>query len=152
MFRHYVTETLTELDGRDDVGRDTLAMLEWNYLKLLEHSGRPAKVLLSVLSEQPKLFVDMLSVLFRPSAESGIEEPKTSDPEKARAVAEQAFRLFEVWNHIPGRRDDDTVDGEVLERWIKEARILAKAVGREGVADDRIGRMLSASPGGVDGN
>ena len=152
MFRHYVTETLTELDGRDDVDRDTLAMLEWNYLQLLEHSGRPAKVLLSVLSEQPKLFVDMLSALFRPSAESGIEEPRPSDPEKARAVAEQVFRLFEVWSHLPGRRDDDTIDGEMLERWIKEARILSKAVGREGVADDRIGRMLSASPEGADGN
>ena len=152
MFRHYVTETLTELDGRDDVHRDTLAMLEWSYLQLLEHSGHPAKVLLSVLSEQPKLFVDMLSALFRPSTESGIEEPQPSDPEKARALAEQAFRLFEAWSHIPGRRDNDTVDGEILERWIKEARILSKAAGREGVADDRIGRMLSASPEGSDGN
>ena len=152
MFQHYVTETLTELDGRDDVDRNTLAVLEWNYLQLLEHSRRPAKVLLSVLSEQPKLFIDMLSALFVPSAESGIEEPKPPDPEKARAVAEQAFRLLEVWSHIPGRRDDNTIDGETLERWIKEARILAKAVGREEVADDRIGRMLSASPGGADGN
>ncbi len=152
MFQHYVTETLTELDGRDDVDRDALAMLEWNYLQLLEHSRRPARVLLSVLSEQPRFFVDLLSALFRPSAESGIEEPEPSDPERAGTMAEQAFRLFEAWSHIPGQRHDDTIDGETLERWIKEARILAKAVGREEVADDRIGRMLSASAGGADGN
>ncbi len=152
MSQHHVTETLTELDTRDDVDRDVLAALEWNYLQLLEHSRRPAKALLSVLSEQPKLFVDMLSALFRPSAESGIEEPEPSDPGRARVVAGQAFRLLEVWSHIPGQRDDGTVDGEALERWIKEARILAKAVGREEVADGRIGRVLAASAMGADGN
>ena len=152
MFQYYVTEALTELDSRDDVDRDALAALEWTYLRLLEHSRRPAKALLSALSEQPELFIMVLSALFRPSEESGIEEPEPSDPEQSRAVAGQAFRLLEVWNHIPGRRDDGSVDGEALERWIKKARVLAKAVGREQVADGRIGRMLSASPTGTDGN
>jgi hypothetical protein len=40
----------------------------------------------------------------------------------------------------------------VLEAWVKEARSLAKDVGREDIADDRIGQMLSASPVGADGN
>ena len=35
--------------------------------------------------------------------------------------------------------------------WIQEARTLAKAVGREDIADSRIGNMLSASPMGSDG-
>ena len=152
MFQYYVTEALTELDSRDDVDRNALAMLEWNYLQLLEHSRRPAKALLLALSEQPELFIKVLSALFRPSEESGIEEPERSDPKQARAVAGQAFRLLEVWNHIPGRRDDGIIDGEILERWIKKARVLAKAVGREQVADSRIGHMLSASPEGTDGN
>jgi transcriptional regulator with XRE-family HTH domain len=152
MFQHYVTETLTELDTRDDVDRNALAMLEWNYLRVLEYSRRPPKVLLSVLSEQPKLFIEMLSAVFKASAESGIEEPEPSDPEQARAAARQAYRLFELWNHIPGRRDDNTIDGEVLEAWIKEARALAKAAGRQDIADSKIGQMLSASPNGADGN
>ncbi len=40
----------------------------------------------------------------------------------------------------------------MLEAWIKEARSLAKAAGREDIADSRIGDMLSASPMGADGN
>lgn len=151
MFQHYVAETLTELDTRDDVDRNALARLEWNYLRVLEHSRRPARVLLATLSEQPRLFIEMLSAVFKPSEDSGIEEPEPADPEQARAVAHQAYRLLDLWSHIPGRRDDNTIDGEVLESWIKEARALAKAVGREDIADSKIGQMLSASPIGADG-
>jgi hypothetical protein len=152
MFQHYVAETLTELDNRDDVDRSALAMLEWNYLRVLEHSRRPAKVLLSVLSEQPTLFIEMLRAVFKASEESGIEEPKPSDPEQARVMAHQAYRLLELWNHIPGQREDNTIDQVALEAWIKEARTLAIAAGREDIADSKIGQMLSASPMGADGN
>ncbi|MDD2677107.1 MAG: hypothetical protein PHP75_06535 [Methylacidiphilaceae bacterium] len=151
MFQYYVAETLTELDTRDDVDRNELARLEWNHLRVLEYSRRPAKVLLSVLSEQPKLFIEMLSAVFKASEESGIEEPEPADPEQARAVADQAYRLLNLWDQIPGRRGDNTIDGEVLEAWIKEARSLAKAVGREEIADTQIAQMLSASPMGADG-
>ena len=44
------------------------------------------------------------------------------------------------------------IDSVVLEEWIKGARSLAQAAGRIEVADSKIGKMLSASPIGVDGN
>jgi hypothetical protein len=93
----------------------------------------------------------MLSAVFKPTEGSGVIEPEPSDPEQARVVATQAYRLLELWNRIPGAQDDGTIDGAVLEAWIKEARILAKAAGREDIADSRIGHMLSASPMGTDG-
>jgi hypothetical protein len=151
MFQHYVAEILGMLDEREDVDRNALIILEWNYLQLLEHSRRPPKVLLRALSEQPALFVQMLSAIFKPTEGSGVIDPEAPDPEQARAVATQAYRLLELWNRIPGARDDGTVDGAVLESWIKEARILAKTAGREDIADSRIGHMLSASPMGTDG-
>ncbi|MEN0654166.1 MULTISPECIES: helix-turn-helix domain-containing protein [Hyphobacterium] len=152
MFRHYVAETLTALDEREDVDRNALATLEWNYLQVLEHSRRPAKVLLSELAEQPKLFVEMLSAIFRADENSAVEDPEPDDPEQARAVASQAYRLLELWDHIPGRREDNTIDGEILENWVREARMLAKTAGRADIADSKIGQMLSASPVGADGN
>jgi hypothetical protein len=127
-------------------------MLEWNYLQLLEHSRRPAKVLLRALSEQPALFIQMLSAIFKPSEESGVEDPEPQDPERARAVATQAYRLLKLWNRIPGTGDDGAIDGKLLDAWIKEARALAKSAGREDNADRSIGNMLSASPMGADGN
>ena len=151
MFQHYVAETLQLLDERDDVDRNALVRLEWNYLQVLQHSRRPAKVLLRALSEQPPLFIEMLSAVYKASEESGVIDPEPEDPEHARRVATQAYRLLGLWNRIPGTRDDGTIDGEVLETWIKEARALAKATGREEVADSRIGTMLSAAPMGADG-
>lgn len=151
MFQHYVTEILQLLDEREDVDRNALVRLEWNYLRLLERSRRPAKVLLKALSEQPSLFIEMLSAVFKPSEESGNVDPEHEDRKHAQTVATQAYRLLELWNRIPGTRDDSTIDGNVLEAWIKEARTLAKAAGREDIADSRIGNMLSASPMGADG-
>jgi len=152
MFRHYVAEALSVLDERPDVNHNALAMLEWNYLPLLQYSRRPARVLIRALSEQPPLFIQMLSAVFGPSEESGIVEPAPNDPEQARAVASQAYRLLSLWARIPGTRDDGTIDARALENWVKEARSLAKSVGREAIADDQIGNILSASPLGADGN
>jgi hypothetical protein len=151
MFQHYVAETLQLLDDREDVDRQALIELEWNYLLVLEYSRRPPKVLLKALSEQPPFFIEMLSAVFKASEDSGIVEPEPSDPERARAVATQAYRVLDLWDRIPGTRDDGTIDAGELEGWIKEARNLAKTVGRADIADDRIGYMLSASPVGSDG-
>jgi len=151
MFQHFVAEILGLLDERNDVDQDALVMLEWNYLQLLEHSRRPPKVLLRALSEQPALFIQMVSAIYKPTEESGIVDPEPTNPEQARAAATQAFRLLELWDRIPGTQDDGTINGEVLEIWIKEARILAKAAGREDIANSRIGKVLSASPMGADG-
>lgn len=130
-----------------------LARLEWDYLRVLEHSKRPAKVILRAMSEQPSLFIEMLSAAFKGSDDAGADLPdaETRDPEQARVVASQAYRLLDLWNHIPGTADDGAIDGARLEAWIKEARAMAKAVGRAEVADSRIGAMLSASPMGADG-
>jgi hypothetical protein len=151
MFQYHVAEILGLLDERADVDRDALVWLEWNYLRLLEHSRRPPKVLLRALSEQPALFIQMLSAIFKPTEESGVVEPEPPDPERARAVATQAYHLLELWDRIPGMRDVGTIDGKELETWIKDARALAKTAGRADIADDQIGRMLSASPLGTDG-
>ena len=51
------------------------------------------RVLLSVFSEWSKLFVEMLSALFKRTEASGVEELEPHDPEQARAMADQAFRL-----------------------------------------------------------
>ncbi len=152
MFQYYVGEILKVLDERSDVDKDTLVALEWAYLPVLEYSRRPAKELPRALSEQPALFIQMLSAVFKPSEESGVIDVEPENPEQARAVADQAYRLLELWDRLPGAREDGTIDGVILENWIKKARSLAKEAGRQDIADSRIGHMLSASPLGADGN
>lgn len=152
MFQYYVAEIFQLLDDRTDVDRNTLVTLEWNYLAVLEHSRRPPKALLMALSEQPALFIKMLSAVYKASEESGVTDAEPEDAEQARTVANQAYRLLELWNRLPGTHENGTIDGEGLQAWITDARSLAKAVGREDIADSRIGNILSASPVGSDGN
>lgn len=152
MFQHYVEELLKVLDDRGDVEETDLVWLEWSYLPLLAHSRRPAKALMRALSNEPELFVEMVSAVYKSSEEGAAEVVMPEDPERARAIATQAYRLLEMWDRIPGYRDDGFIDVDFLEAWIKRARQLAKAAGREDVADSRIGVMLSSSPTGEDGN
>ncbi|WP_372095083.1 multiprotein-bridging factor 1 family protein [Tistrella mobilis] len=149
--RYLISRAMSWLDDRCDVERDILVELEWKYLTYLEDSERPPRVLTAMMSSQPKLFIEMVKLSFRPRQESGVKDPETSNPEKARRLAEQAYRLLDLWSDIPGGRSDGTIDGTILEAWIREARDLAKAVGREEIADTMIGQMLSAAPSGADG-
>lgn len=149
MFQHYVAEVLQVLDERDDMDQTELAKLEWQYLPVLEYSSRPAKVLPRMLAAQPQLFIEFLCTVFRSSDDSSPDEQQPKPTEQEHAVATQAFRLLESWSHIPGTRNDGTIDGEALEDWIKQARLLARDSGREDVADSRIGTILSASPIGA---
>ena len=151
MFQYYVAEILKHLDERPDVSSDTMVTLEWSYLPVLEYSGRPPKALPKALSEQPELFVQVLKAVFKPTEESGVMEPEPDDPERAEGIAHQAYRLLDLWERIPGTGDDGTIDTAALEAWIKQARSLAKAAGREEIADHQIGKLLAASPDGADG-
>jgi transcriptional regulator with XRE-family HTH domain len=150
MFQHYVAEILKALDEAG-ISDDAMLHLEWNYLPALEYSPRPAKVLLKALAERPKFFIEVLSALFKPSEESGIVEPPPENPEHARAIASRAFNLLHLWNRVPGTMPDGHIDGAELEKWVRETRKLAAAVGRAEIADQKIGEALSASPMDADG-
>ena len=152
MFQHYVVEVFLILDERNDIDKEMIGRLEWTYLQVLEHSHRPVKALFTALSEKPELFIMAITAVYRPSDEGGVVEEELENSEQARALAIQAHRLLELWNRIPGIRDDDTIDGKVLNAWVEDARSRAKEVGREEVADSCIGHLLSASPVGADGN
>lgn len=151
MFQHYVAEVLKKLDKVTDMSAATMLQLEWAYLPILEHSQRPAKVLLVALSEQPAFFMQVVCAVFKPTKESGIVEEPPADMERAQAIARQAYDLLRIWDRIPGTRADGTIDGAALESWVKEARILADKCGRQEIADQKIGEVLSASPDGEDG-
>ncbi|HFH3591301.1 helix-turn-helix transcriptional regulator [Pseudomonas aeruginosa] len=149
MFQYYVGEIFKSLDERDDLEESVLALLEWKYLQVLEHSRRPPKVILESLSTQPRMFVHMLTAAFSPSEES--QEAEEHQDQRSTSVARQAYRLLQVWNRVPGTQSDGTIDKKALSAWIDEVLRLAKEKHRKDVALDQIGTILSASPVGADG-
>jgi transcriptional regulator with XRE-family HTH domain len=152
MFRYHVAEILKVLDKRGDVTDDTLFQLEWSYLRVLEYSGREPIVLKRSLAERPEVFIDLVKIVYKPSEESGVVDEEADDPAHREAIASQAYELLRQWDRVPGSDDDGQVDHTKLSAWIRRARILAAEVGREDIADHKIGNVLSASADDPDGS
>jgi hypothetical protein len=148
MFQGSVCQLLNRLDEGPEVQEAEIARLEWVYLRLLEHSERPPKVLHSWMSKQPAFFVEVLSAIFPPRSQSGSDQETITQDQ--RKVASQAYRLIESWSTVPGL-ENGTLDGVVLRRWVEEAHKLAVNAERGRVGDLYIGRILSHSREGEDG-
>lgn len=151
MFQHNVVETLKKLDIAQDVPIDKMIELEWMYLQLLEHSTRPAKVIMKALSERPNLFIELICAVYKPmkndETEKGMAEVPSEEPsEQRKKVANQAYNLLRSWNVVPGTRPDRTIDGPRLKQWVEEARQMAAEVHRGYVADEKIGEVLAWAP------
>ena len=150
MFQYYVVEIFKSLDKRE-VSDEQLAALEWAYLPVFEYSDRPPRALQKALATNPGFFVEVLSKVYRPSKESGLEEPPPNDLEREQAIARQAYNLLRTWRRVPGTMNDGILEPAALESWVREARILAAQVGREAIADHQIGQVLAHAPRDPDG-
>jgi excisionase family DNA binding protein len=143
----YEVGVLLDRLERLDVDEERLAGLEWAYFRLLEHSDRSAPALYRALGKDPTSFVDLVSHVYR-----GKNERRRQLDESEAALARNAWSVLHSWrSQIPGGRDDGTVDGEYLHRWVREARLLLAERDREDIGDQQIGQVLSASPVGSDG-
>lgn len=150
MFQHHVVRILKYLDSLPNVPFEQLLAIEWAYLPLLEHSQRPPKIIPKAMADIPELFIQMICAVFKPSVESGIAEEEPLNSTHAKNIATQAFNVLRVWDIVPGTLSDGSIDANALEKWVKTARKLAKARGRDVIADQKIGEVLSASPMGND--
>lgn len=120
-----------------------LARLEWDYLPLLNGFGAEPETLTYTLSDAPRFFAQVIGLGFRSKNEPATDgEP---DPEQQQ-MASQAYRLLVRWKRVPGRRDDGSVDGEMLMQWLDQARSLCRDSGHLEVADSQIGQMLANWP------
>ncbi len=151
MFEYNIEEIFKKLYQAIDLPKDEIARLEWVYLPILKRSRKRPLLLHKVLATDPKLFVEMLSAMFRPAEDSGIEEAPSPDPERSHAMASQAFDLFHTWHYMPGTNDDGSLDSAALEKWIKDARMLCAQVGRSVIGDQKIGEILAHAPTDAEG-
>jgi transcriptional regulator with XRE-family HTH domain len=147
MFQWGIARLLTRLETDSAVSEDAIAQLEWQYLAVLEHSERPAKMLHRFMSSRPQFFVEVLSAVFRASSKEASPDYIPSQQEKA--VASQAWRLLESWGQLPGQ-DKSEIDSSLLKKWVVEAHRLAVQAERGAIGDQYIGKMLSHSPVGKD--
>jgi hypothetical protein len=142
---HEVGVLLDALDQPGEEAQRLLASLEWAYHPLLERDrGTPA--LDRALGTDAEAFADVVCLAYPAEGEQEVE---VSEDDLARA--RHAYGVLAAWSRIPGLRDDGSVDGDALARWLREARQLLHDRGRGAIADLVIGECLGASPQGSDG-
>jgi hypothetical protein len=94
-----------------------------------------------MLRDDPKFFVDVLKLIFRPRSEPEESRPKIT--EKDRALALHGFRLLSDWRTVPGSGEDGQIDEKLLLDWVHKARTLAEEHGLLEVCDSQIGQVLA---------
>lgn len=137
MLSYYVGRALEELRARSDVERIEIASLEYAYFPLLRHEREPLTIY-TLLASDPKMFVDVLSHVFR-SKNTPDDQEIT---EEAKVRARISYELLSEFKNVPGLHHGKLNRVELTE-WVKEVRTLASAKGLIEIGDQRIGFILA---------
>ncbi|MDK8172188.1 helix-turn-helix domain-containing protein [Curtobacterium citreum] len=145
MDSYYVGELLDFLaDAQADAQAD-VARLEYAFFCLLEHTREPT-ALNHFLANDPATFITLVQQAYRGKS----QELQASDKAKQDA-ASQAWWVLQSWTDFPGRRNDGSIDGALMEKWVKEARLQLSDSDRGDIGDEAIGHALAHTPLGDDG-
>lgn len=141
-----VLHLMQALQGRKDISIEEFALIEYQYLPLLEHQGEPV-ALSQLLKSSPKFFIEVICDVFFPASEQELGE--VSD--ERRVKARFGYQMLQAMRSLPGFTEDGQ-DVNFLKNWIAEARDLARKADREVVADQQIGQMLDYAPTDAEDN
>lgn len=140
----YEVEQLLGYLRSSDLDEERLATLEWRLLPAISFDAR-SPILERKLSRDPRFFVEILSLCFKPRRAE--EAPKVSS-----RVAENAFRLLREWKIVPGTSDRGAeVDEKSLREWVYEARRLLEEADRAEIGDIYIGQVFAHAREDLDG-
>ena len=143
----YEIEALLNYVRAGDVDEERLAVLEWQLLPALGYDAR-SPVLERRLARDPKFFVEIVSLIYKPRSAEATE----SADERARSIASNAYRLLSQWRIVPGSTEQGgEVDGDQLAAWTEGARRLLAEADRREVGDIHIGHVLAHARGDEDG-
>jgi hypothetical protein len=141
---HSVRNFLGELHKRADLPREELARREYRALPFLESRNMQGLVLHEFMAEDPNFFVELLCDAFLPAHRDKSVEAELTPEAQARAQA--AFTLLRGMARVPGQRDGNQIDEQVLLQWVKAVRKRATDEDRAVIADQHIGQVLAHSP------
>lgn len=134
------THLIADLQGREDVSIEELALLEYQYLPILGHEGEPV-ALVQLLKSSPKFFVGVICDAFFPAS----QKERGEISEERRAKARLGYQMLQSMKSLPGFTESGH-DEDALRSWIAEARALSKEADRATIADQQIGQMLAHAP------
>lgn len=137
-----VAELLNWLE-QEDFENSALPMLEFKYFDYVFHH-EPANALYRSLGRDPDGFARLVQSLYS-TDDLGL-------PEESRSLyKKRCWSVLYNWKHLPGLREDGSIDGSYLAEWIDRVRTLLSVDGSKRDYDGQIGEILASSPDGKDG-
>lgn len=144
----HIAEAVERLEASGVLDRDRLVRLEFGLIPALGYEGEQrAKSLYNAIMSDPKLFTELLCILYKPASGNRGEPPS----EAMRTAAEIAWRVLHHCRRQPGTQPDGSIDRDTFIRFIDEARELCREADRLGVCDSMLGQILAHAPAGSDG-
>jgi hypothetical protein len=131
--------------GKNEQFEGIVARNEYRFSRLLEHHREPA-VLNRLLATQPEIFVDLVKLAYRRKHQTRRE---LTEPQRDQATL--AWWFLHEWKGFPGRREDGSLDAQVMADWVKTARLALSEADRSDIGDELIGEAFAYSPVGDDG-
>jgi hypothetical protein len=144
----HIGEAVDRLEASGAVDRDRLVRLEFGLLPALGYEEEQrAKSLFEAIMSDPKLFTELLCILYNPATGEREEPPS----EATQAAARSAWRVLRHCRRQPGAQPDGTIDHDAFVKFIDETRKLCREADRLGVCDSILGQILAHAPASSDG-
>jgi hypothetical protein len=139
----HIQQVFQTIQVREDLSLENVAALEYRYLPLLRQmwmNVNPESALDRYLAQSPAFFVQVVADVFRPASKRN--HPKQSPTSEEQSRAHVGITLLESFRRVPGQSGND-IDGLALNRWVQEARAIAKEQDRSEIAEQYIGKLLT---------
>lgn len=147
---YHVQELIKALQNDPDIDHDELFRVEWAYLPILDRlHGISPKELESQLTSDSAFFCDLISRIYL-SSKGKKSDKKISESDKA--IAENAWRLLDMWQKPPGTQADGSFSGNKFNEWLNETKETCIKSGHLEVALIHVGKVLfycPTDPGGL---
>lgn len=148
---HNIIEIIKALQNDPDTDPDDLFQIEWKYLDLLDenyHRDASPKTLENRLASDPEFFCKVIRLRYHSKKET---ESAREFSEQDKAVAENAYTLFDKWKIPPGKQSDGQFLPEQFKKWLKRTKEACAESGHLDVALMHIGKVLIHAPSDPDG-
>lgn len=143
VFQH----AIDAIEASETIDEMRLVQLEFALIRALGYNGEHhAKTLNRVLMTQPKIFVELLCLVYKPH-----NGPPREANEAEKGAAENAWRILHACRRQPGTLAEGGIDAEAAAQFVDDARSLAREQDRLEVCDITLGQIFAHASDGADG-
>jgi hypothetical protein len=147
-FSFNISQAIEFLQDSSTVNIVNIQHIEWAFIELLKSERISPRYLSNLVANNSEYFAQL--VIWTWERNDGInEKDEKLSKEFIQLRGKKARKLLNSITILPGSKGD-TIDHDILKKWIESVRNILKGVGRLEIGDDQIGVFLSKCMAGSD--